>query len=136
MTAEWTSALSEGWTAPGGTSRRMVSPSSPPKASAEGCRHSFPPSGPTDCDWTQNGIQQWSSRAASAAEGGGGGGIVNSEHWTPLKLTHPCLKQWSLCTHPSLWQCLVLSEDLTPLQQAERGPAWLGRRKHALHLDG
>ena len=124
MTAEWTSTLSEGRTAPGGTSRRMASPSSPPMAPAEGCRHSFPPSGPTDCDWKPNGIQQWSSRASSAA--GGGGGSVNSG------LLHLCLKQWSLCTHPSLQLCLVLSEDLTCLRQAGRGPAGDGSISYTL----
>ena len=41
-----------------------------------------------------------------------------------------------LCTHPSLRLALVLYEDLTLLQQAQRGPAWLGRRRHKSRLVG
>ena len=45
-------------------------------------------------------------------------------------------RQTALCTHPSLQLALALHEDKTLLRQAQREPAWLGRRRHKSRLGG
>ena len=126
---ERTSTLSAGLMAPGGTSGKMVPLSPSPIAPAEGSKDSFPPSGPTDYDWMPKGIQQRSTRAASAPRGEC---VCVCEQWSPPTPALHC----SLHTHPSLQLSLAPWEDQTLLQLAQRGPAWLGRRRHKSPLGG